>query len=292
MAKQHDWVWHSNPHNSDNTDKRAPVSVVIPCYCCSNTIGRALASVAAQTMLPHEVLLVEDSSPDGRKTLDALHHLVARYGDIFAVKIIVLKENSGAASARNAGWAIATQPYIAFLDSDDAWHPRKIEIQYAYMAAHPEVTLSGHLYRVIKQPEKLPDWEVGQWRVKQLSRLTMLMSNRLITPSVMLKKNVPHRFLAGKRHVDDHLLWLELICEGHKMVLFSAELASVYKFLYGAGGLSSQLWLMEKGELENYARLYSSGCINLVEWLILGLYSLLKYVRRLVIYWLYLRRGK
>lgn len=292
MAKQDDWVWHLNPQGSGTSDKRAPVSVVIPCYCCSATIGRALASVAAQTMLPYEVLLIEDASPDGGKSLDVLHALAAIYGDIFAIRIISLKENGGAASARNEGWKATSQPYIAFLDADDAWHPRKIEIQYAYMAAHPEVTLSGHQYRVIKQPKKLPDWDIGQWRVKQLSRLAMLMSNRLITPSVMLKQDVPHRFLAGKRHVDDHLLWLELVCEGHKMVLLSADLASVYKYLFGAGGLSSQLWLMEKSELENYARLYRSGCINLVEWLSLGLYSLLKYVRRLLIYWLYLRWKK
>lgn len=266
----------------------APVSVVIPCYRCSTTIGRAIASIVQQTQKPVEIILIDDASEDG--TLVVLQELAKLHHGW--IKVLQFKINRGAACARNAGWEAASQPYIAFLDADDAWHPRKIEIQYAYMAAHPEVTLSGHLHRVIKQPEKLPDWEVGQWDVKQLSRLTMLMSNRLITPSVMLKKNVLHRFLAGKRHIDDHLLWLELICEGHKMVLFSAELASVYKFLYGAGGLSSQLWLMEKSELENYARLYSSGCINLVEWLILGLYSLLKYVRRLVIYWLYLRRGK
>jgi len=289
MANQQALVWHSNQQKLDNADGRAPVSVVIPCYCCSDTIGRALASVAAQSMFPHEVLLIEDSSPDGGKTLGAMHDLAARYGDIFPVKIIALKENRGAASARNAGWESASQPYIAFLDADDAWHPGKIEIQYVYMSSHPEVTLSGHLHRVIQQPEKLPDWEINSWSEARLSRRAMLMSNRLITPSVMLRRDVPNRFLDGRRHTDDHLLWLELICEGHQLAKLSVALVGVYKHLYGVGGLSSQLWLMEKSELENYARLYGKGCINLAEWLSLGLYSLLKYVRRLLIYWLYLR---
>jgi hypothetical protein len=160
------------------------------------------------------------------------------------------------------------------------------------MANHPEISLSGHTHKVIKQPEKLPNWEVGKWHVKPLSKLIMLMSNRLITPSVMLKREDRLRFLNGKRHVDDHLLWLEMLCEKHKIVKLSAELVAVYKPLYGATGLSSQLWLMEKGELENYAHLYNNNCINLVQWLGLTLYSLLKYVRRLIIYWSYLRWNK
>jgi len=263
----------------------APVSVVIPCYRCATTIARAIASIVQQTRKPAEILLVDDASGDG--TLEVLQDLAQQHTGW--IKVIALNKNQGAASSRNVGWEAASQPYIAFLDADDAWHQKKIEIQYAYMAAHPEVSLSGHLHRIIKHPEKLPDWEIGQWRVKQLSKRAMLISNRLITPSVMLKRDVPLRFLAGKRHIDDHLLWIELICEDYKMVKLSAELVSVYKSLYGTGGLSSQLWLMEKSELDNYTRLYGNGCINIVQWLSLSLYSLLKYGRRLLVYRLHLR---
>ena len=52
---------------------KAPVSVVIPCYRCADTIARALASVAAQTLVPEEVILVEDGSPDS--TLERLRQL-------------------------------------------------------------------------------------------------------------------------------------------------------------------------------------------------------------------------
>jgi len=55
---------------------RAPVSVVIPCYRCQGTLGRALASVAAQTWPPAEVIVVDDGSPEGdaaeiRRVVDA-----------------------------------------------------------------------------------------------------------------------------------------------------------------------------------------------------------------------------
>lgn len=267
----------------------APVSVVIPCYRCSATIGRAVESIAKQTQNPAEVILVDDASDDG--TWSVLQEIARVYPGW--ITVLQLNKNQGAASARNAGWEVASQPYIAFLDADDAWHSRKIEIQYAYMNSHPEVLLSGHHYRVVKQADQLPDWEIGLLVGSQLiSKWIMLLSNRFTTPSVMLRRDVPNRFLPGKRHVDDHLLWLELICQGHKMVKLSAELVSIYKPLYGSSGLSAQLWLMEKGELETYKQLYDQALINLIQWLGLSLYSLLKFVRRLLVYWLYLRWKK
>ena len=262
-----------------------PVSVIIPCYRCASTIERAVASVSCQTHKPAEVILVDDASGDD--TLAVLNRLALANPEL--IKIVTLKENGGAASARNAGWNSATQPYIAFLDADDAWHPKKIEIQYAYMSLHPEVTLSGHQHRIITQPEKLPDWGIESFQARPLSRSAMLLSNKLVTPSVMLNRDVPNRFFDGKRHVDDHLLWLELICGGHKLVKLSAEMVSIYKLLFGVGGLSSQLWLMEKGELDTYKSLYDQDLINIGLWFCLSLYSLLKFGRRLIIYWGYLR---
>ena len=123
--------------------KIALVSVVVPCYRCIATLERAVRSVAQQTQRPAELILVDDASGDG--TLELLRTLQARYGDW--VRVVALPANAGAASARNAGWNVATQPYIAFLDADDAWHPRKVEIQWDYMQRHPDVALSGHLCR-------------------------------------------------------------------------------------------------------------------------------------------------
>ncbi len=262
-----------------------PVSVVIPCFRCSRTITRAVSSIAYQTRKPAEVLLVDDASGDD--TLEVLHDLAQQY--IGWIKIISLKMNQGAASSRNAGWEAASQPYIAFLDADDAWHPKKIEIQYTYMSAHPEVVLCGHRVRVIKQTDSLPDWESGDWKVERIHKWALLLSNKFAPSSAMLRRDANSRFVKGQRYMEDHMLWLELVCSGVVVTKLSAELASFYKSPFGVAGLSAQLWSMEKGDLSNYARLYRGGCINLVEWLSLDLYSLLKYVRRLLICWLHLR---
>ncbi len=263
----------------------APVSVVIPCFRCASTITRAIASVAQQTQQPAEVILVEDGSGDD--TLSVLQALVKPFPDW--IKIITLSENQGAANARNVGWAAATQPYIAFLDADDAWQAQKIEIQTAYMNAHPEVVLCGHGHRVIEDNAALPDWQVQTWTDSCIPKWSWLLSNKFVTPSVMVRRNVHQRFVQNQRYMEDHVLWLEFVCSGSIVTKLSAELVAIYKSPYGVSGLSVQLWAMEQGELSNYQRLYDKNYINLVQCLALCLYSLLKFVRRLVIYWGWLR---
>lgn len=263
----------------------APVSAVIPCFRCSATIGRAVTSIAKQTLRPAEVILVDDASGDG--TADVLNAIRDEYQDW--VHVVELPSNRGAGGARNAGWAAATQPYIAFLDADDAWHPQKIEIQYAYMNAHPEVELCGHGHRIVQRKDELPGWRVSQCEVRPIHKWYLLLSNRFTTPSAMVRRDVGPRFVEGQRYMEDHMLWLLLICSGGRVVKLSAELAAIYKRPFGVTGLSAQVWLMGRGDLGNYLRLWRTGCINGVQLFMLGIYSALKHLRRLLIYWGYLR---
>ena len=202
-------------------ESMAPVSVVIPCYRCSLTIGRALASIAQQSMKPVEVILVDDASGDD--TWVVLTKLATAYP--VWVRLIQLETNLGAASARNAGWAAASQPFIAFLDADDSWHPEKIAIQYDYMKRHPEVVLSGHRHRVLARMDAKPEWALLQGPTKFIDKWPLLLGNPFITPSAMLRTDIPQRFAEGRRYMEDHLLWLEIVCDGAKIVRLDVDLA-------------------------------------------------------------------
>jgi glycosyltransferase involved in cell wall biosynthesis len=107
----------------DDPRERATVGVIIPAYRAATTIGRALASVAAQTVRPTEVIVVDDGSDDG--TVEA----AKACGALFAgVRFVVLsQENRGAGAARNRAIAECRSTYIAFLDADDEWLPAKLE---------------------------------------------------------------------------------------------------------------------------------------------------------------------
>ncbi len=263
----------------------APVSVIIPCFRCVATLDRAVASVALQTLRPAEVILVDDASGDGTRAL--LHKLQVQYGSDW-IKLVLLVLNVGAASARNAGWAASTHPYIAFLDSDDAWHPQKIEIQYGYMQAHSDVAMSGHDFGLLESAE-LPRWSVTKAAPSIVRKWSMVLKNQFVTPSVMVRRNISQRFIDGQRHMEDHMLWMCVVCDGLCVAKLSCVLVAIYKESYGVSGLSSQIWLMARSDLSNYRRLFQGRYVNFFQFCLLVVFSALKLLRRLVIYFFYLR---
>ena len=114
------------------------VSVVMPVYNGAPTLRAAIDSVLAQTFPDFEFIVVDDASTDDSAAI------VRAYGD--RIRFIRRAENSGiCAVARTTGLSQARGRYIAYIDQDDLWEPRKLEIQTAFMEAHPELPLS-HTY--------------------------------------------------------------------------------------------------------------------------------------------------
>lgn len=132
------------------------VSVVMPAYDAERTLRDSMQSVLAQTHADVELLVVDDCSRD------ATWALIERAAALDArVVPLRLPSNGGVAAARNAGIEAARGAYIAFLDSDDRWHPRKLELQLAHMrgtgarisyAAYRRVDEAGHTLSIVRPP--------------------------------------------------------------------------------------------------------------------------------------------
>lgn len=258
------------------------VSVVVPCYRCGDTIHRAVRSVFEQTWRPAEVILVDDCGGDD--TLETLYALQRRYPEGW-VKVIEQPESRGPGEARNAGWDHASHAYIAFLDADDSWHRQKIEIQYRWMREHPETVLTGHGHRQVVEDDKIATesrWETGDVDFHPIGKYRLLLSNCFLTPTVMLRRDVPARFVHGKCYSEDYLLWLKIACAGYPMARCDLPLAFLYKGPYGEGGLSAALWEMEKGELDSYRHVRRSGGISMVAYFGLCVWSWTRFVWRVV----------
>ncbi|WP_425998096.1 glycosyltransferase family 2 protein [Caulobacter sp. DWR1-3-2b1] len=98
------------------------VSVVIPTYNDSNYIRDTISSITEQTYKNIEIIFIDDCSSD-----DTVREIISS-GDS---RIVLIKNdnNSGPAVSRNKGVLAASGDYIAFCDSDDLWHPEKLEKQ-------------------------------------------------------------------------------------------------------------------------------------------------------------------
>ncbi|MBI5653904.1 MAG: glycosyltransferase family 2 protein [Chloroflexi bacterium] len=251
------------------------VSVIIPCYNAEKTIRRALDSVYIQTQPVLEVLCVDDCSAD--RTVALIETFQTAHPDL-PLKILRTARNHGPSIARNLGWDNAAGDYVAFLDADDAWHPQKIAIQFAWMRAHPTIDLCGHAHTV-GLPTQLLDRASGEVKPRAfvIAPSNILLSNPFVTPSVMLKRALTERFEPTRRYTEDYLLWMQICLHGHPIVMLDAPLVFVLRDT-GGERLSRHYLRMRAGDIQNYGQLWREKQISVFKILWLIPLSVLKFI--------------
>jgi glycosyltransferase involved in cell wall biosynthesis len=108
------------------------ISVIIPTFNRAALVAEAVDSVLAQSFRDFELIVIDDGSTDGTAAR------LASYGDALRYQ---RQEQSGVSAARNRGLSMACGDWIAFLDSDDLWLPKKLAVQADFFARHPEVKI-------------------------------------------------------------------------------------------------------------------------------------------------------
>lgn len=179
----------------------ALVSVVMPAYNAEKYLRGAVASVLSQTYASWELVVVDDCSTDQTAALlDSLAEVDER------VLVIHARENGGVAAARNAAIAAARGSHIAFLDSDDAWHPRKLEWQMEHMeetrarvsyTPYDRVTEQGHLLSCVRPPATV-------------SYEQMLRSNHIGNLTGLYDRSLGDAAFRTVGH-EDYVFWLEMV---------------------------------------------------------------------------------
>jgi glycosyltransferase involved in cell wall biosynthesis len=113
------------------------VSVIMPFRDMERFIGEAMESVRAQTFADWELLLIDDGSTDDSRAM------ATQLAERDPRRVMVLEHEGGASlgasAARNLGLRHARGPFVALLDADDVWLPRKLEDQVAILQRHPDV---------------------------------------------------------------------------------------------------------------------------------------------------------
>jgi len=202
----------------------APVSVIMPAYNAEATVARALASIARQTLVPAEVIVVDDGSSDA--TAETARAMQERMGG--AKLIVVTQENKGAGAARNRAIAAATQPYLAFLDADDEWLGEKLERSMQVMQ-DGDYLLVAHDYL-----DATPDGDVHidcrrRFEENPDPYVTLYLKGYIPSISVVTKRDAvvaAGGFDETLRNAQDFDLWLKLLADpGTRFTLFGEALA-------------------------------------------------------------------
>lgn len=184
------------------------ISVIIPVYNRKDKCLIAVDSVLKQSYKNFEIIVIDDGSSD-----DLGHIIKARYNHLSRGKLVYdYQQNRGVSSARNKGIKKANGEYIAFLDSDDIWHKKKLEIQMNFLNQNPHLriyhtnekwVLHGRHHNQSKHHQKYGGWIFEK-----------ILTRCLISPStIILHKNIFNRaglFDETLPVCEDYDLWLRI----------------------------------------------------------------------------------
>lgn len=223
------------------------VSVVIPMYNSRDTIVPCVQSVIDQTYKDLiTIIVVNDGSKD-----DSLAVLEATFEELPVNRVLTIlnKENGGVSSARNMGINAAQTEWVALLDSDDVWHPSKLERQFSALAESPEIEFIG----CNVNNEVYPFFGKKKLPVFTLSPHQLIIKWYPSTPTILAKKSLFIRaglFDESKRRGEDCDLWLRCMMFTDLYILNESLVDIGHgKNPYGEKGLSADLKKMFIGEI-------------------------------------------
>ena len=209
------------------------VSVIIPVFNRPELLHFAVQSVLAQSFTDYELIVVDDGSSVPLETVREL--VESRRG-----QYLRLESNQGVSAARNAGVALSSGKYLAFLDSDDSWYPEKLARQVKFFETHPHYRLAQCREEWIrngvlvnqKERHAMPDGEAFERSLELcvISPSAVILERELICQV----GGFDERF----RACEDYDLWLRITCQ-HQIGLLDEVLVRK------TGGHSDQLSRLE-----------------------------------------------
>jgi glycosyltransferase involved in cell wall biosynthesis len=185
----------------------APViTVLMPVYNCELYIQEAVASILNQSFTHFEFVILDDASTDQTVSI------IKKMNDP-RIKLVEKPFNSGYTNSLNYGLQLAKGKYIARMDGDDISLPERFAKQVAYMEANPDVVLCGTSYKIIGINKQIVIPESDD-----AIKLTMLKTNCIAHPSVMIRKKIIDEFSilydVSKEPAEDYDLWVKMLSYG------------------------------------------------------------------------------
>ena len=177
------------------------VSIIMPAYNAEEYIQESIDSVLAQTHNNWELLIVDDCSSDRTRTIIKSEYFDKR------IHYFCLEKNSGAAKARQKAIDLAKGKYIAFLDSDDLWDEKKLELQINFMEKNGYSFSATDYIRFDEDEEK----EIVSYRKTKMNYKDLLKHCPGNSTIILNKENIGKIEIPDIKKRNDYVLWLNLI---------------------------------------------------------------------------------
>lgn len=257
------------------SDTQHSFSVIIPVYNGEKFIAGAIQSCLQQTVLPAEIIVIDDASTDNTPA-------IVQSFDPALVKYIRNDENHGPSFSRNRGMMMVCSSWILFLDADDVFHPEKIAIIGRCVSQNKNIRAIGHSFDMVdKSSIKQPgEWQGSPLKLKMFSADDVLLKNRIVTPALGVSSHNGILFNEKMVFAEDHDFILRT-AEAFGVWFLNIPLCSLNRKPLTKGGISDNRWMMRKGEMNMYIdyckrhKLYPAIPFFLV-------FSLLKYLKNMI----------
>ena len=234
------------------TIRAGEVSVVVPTFDRASVLPRALDSVIEQTRLPAEVIVVDDGSTDATAEL-----VESRFPGVRLLR----QENRGVSAARNRGIEASRGEWIALLDSDDEWRPRKLEMQLSALEAQPDLRICHTDEIWIRQGRRVNPRQIhakhGGWIFEHcLPLCAMSPSSIVIHRSIFEAVGMFNEALPA---CEDYDLWLR-ICSRYPVLYLDEPL--VVKYGGHEDQLSSRIWGLDRFRIQALEKVLCDGSLS------------------------------
>ena len=217
------------------------ISVVIPTYNRVKMLERAISSIYKQTLAPAEIIVVDDGSQDSTREM-----ISRKYPQVNYVK----QDRQGVSVARNAGIKIAQGNWIALLDSDDEWLPRKLEEQADMAKRKPTISLIHCDETWFRNGKHVNQKKYHKKSGGQLFSVSLLRC--MISPSsVFIKKTLLDRhggFDELLPACEDYDLWLRITAQERVGFI---DKSLVYKHAGHADQLSESIPILDQYRIQS-----------------------------------------
>lgn len=247
------------------------VSIIMPAYQAEKYIGEAIQSVLSQTCSDWELIIIDDCSSDNTEQL--VKSYVEKYSNIHYYRN---EKNLGVAETRNYGVSVAAGEWIAYLDSDDCWHPEKLQRQLEKAEKEQaELIFTGSSF-INENSQPLNFYFSAPEKVNYRE---LLKQNVISCSSVLLRKELAEAYpmkCASTLH-EDFAVWLQILRDKGICAYGVNEPLLVYRI--HSNSKSGNKWKAAKMTFRVYRYLGLSYVSSVYYWMFYFVRSLRKYGR-------------